>query len=253
MVANTTPLADRVAVVTGGSRGIGRAIALELAQRGASIIVNYNSKSEAADAVVAEIVKAGSKAFAVQADVAKVDDANNLIKAAIDKFGKIDILVNNAGITRDMLIMMMSEDSWDAVMDTNLKGTFNCSKAAVRYMMKARSGRIVNITSVSGQIGNPGQTNYSASKAGQIGFTKALAREVASRNITINAVAAGYVETDIWAGVPEGARSTLLAMIPLGRKGDPEDIAHAVAFLVSDEASYITGQVLAVDGGMAMA
>lgn len=251
--SSTTPLADRVAVVTGGSRGIGRAIALELAQRGASLIVNYNSKSEAADAVVAEIVKAGGKAFAVQADVAKVDDANNLIKAAIDKFGKIDILINNAGITRDMLIMMMSEDSWDAVMDTNLKGTFNCSKAAVRHMMKARTGRIVNITSVSGQIGNPGQTNYSASKAGQIGFTKALAREVASRNITINAVAAGYVETDIWAGVPEGARSTLLAMIPLGRKGNPEDIAHAVAFLVSDEASYITGQVLAVDGGMAMA
>jgi len=249
----TAPFANRVAVVTGGSRGIGRAIALELAQRGASVIVNYNSKSEAADAVVAEIVKAGGKAFAVQADVAKVDDANNLIKAAIDKFGKIDILVNNAGITRDTLIMMMSEDSWDAVMDTNLKGTFNCSKAAVRHMMKARTGRIVNITSVSGQIGNPGQTNYSASKAGQIGFTKALAREVASRNITINAVAAGYVETDIWQGVPEGARSTLLAMIPLGRKGDPEDIAHAVAFLVSDEASYITGQVLAVDGGMAMA
>ena len=250
---NTAPLAGRVAVVTGASRGIGRAIALELAGRGASVVVNYNAKSDAADKVVAEIEKAGGKALAVQADVAKVDDANNLIKTAIDKFGKLDILVNNAGITRDMLIMMMSEESWDAVIDTNLKGTFNCSKAAVRHMMKARWGRIINITSVSGQIGNPGQTNYSASKAGQIGFTKALAREIASRNITVNAVAAGYVETEIWAGVPEEARAALLSMIPLARKGSPEDIAHAVAFLASEEAGYITGQVLAVDGGMAMA
>jgi 3-oxoacyl-[acyl-carrier protein] reductase len=252
MPLNTTPLADRVAVVTGGSRGIGRAIALELAARGASVVVNYNSKPDAADAVVGEIEKNGGKAFAVKADVAKVEDANNLIKAAIDKYGKIDILVNNAGITRDMLIMMMSEESWDAVMDTNLKGTFNCSKAAVRSMMKARSGRIVNITSVSGQIGNAGQTNYSASKAGQIGFTKALAREVAARNVTVNAIAAGYVETEIWAGVPEEAREAFIKMIPLGRKGSPEEIAYAVAFLASDEAAYITGQVLAVDGGMAM-
>lgn len=253
VTSNTASLAERVAVVTGASRGIGRAIALELAGRGASVIVNYNAKSEAAEAVVAEIHKAGGKAIAFKADVAKVEEANNLIKAAVDKFGKIDILVNNAGITRDMLIMMMSEDSWDAVIDTNLKGTFNCSKAAVRQMMKARYGRIINITSVSGQIGNPGQTNYSASKAGQIGFTKALAREVSSRNITVNAVAAGYVDTEIWAGVSEEARSALLQMIPLGRKGSPEDIAKAVAFLASDDASYITGQVLGVDGGMAMA
>jgi 3-oxoacyl-[acyl-carrier protein] reductase len=253
MPSNTANLADRVAVVTGGSRGIGRAIALELASRGASVIVNYNSNGKAAEDVVMEIVKAGGKAAALPGDVAKVDDANNLIKGAIEKFGRLDILVNNAGITRDMLIMMMSEESWDAVIDTNLKGTFNCSKAAVRHMMKARTGRIVNITSVSGQIGNPGQTNYSASKAGQIGFTKALAREVASRNITVNAIAAGYVETEIWAGVPEEARATLVNMIPLRRKGAPEDIAKAVAFLVSDDASYITGQVLAVDGGMAMA
>ncbi len=250
--SNTAPLADRVAVVTGGSRGIGRAIALELSKRGASIVVNYNSNSKAADEVVAEIEKSGGKALAIQADVAKVDDANAIIKAAIDTFGKIDILVNNAGITRDMLIMMMSEESWDAVMDTNLKGTFNCSKAAIRSMMRARSGRIINISSVSGQIGNAGQPHYSASKAGQIGFTKALAREVAPRNVTVNAVAAGYVETEIWDSVPEEARESFIKMIPLGRKGNPEEIAYAVAFLASDEASYITGQTLAVDGGMAM-
>jgi len=197
-------------------------------------------------------VKDGGKAAALPGDVAKVDDAQALVKAALEKFGGLDILVNNAGITRDMLIMMMSEESWDAVIDTNLKGTFNCSKAAVRHMMKARSGRIINITSVSGQIGNAGQTNYSASKAGQIGFTKALAREVAARNITVNAIAAGYVDTEIWAGVPEDMRDAFIKMIPLGRKGTPEDIANAVAFLASDEAAYITGQVLAVDGGMAM-
>jgi 3-oxoacyl-[acyl-carrier protein] reductase len=253
MPVNPAPLKDKVAVVTGASRGIGRAIAIELAARGAAVIVNYNSNGKAAQDVVMEIVNAGGSAAALPGDVAKVEDANALIKGAIDKFGKIDILVNNAGITRDMLIMMMSEESWDAVMDTNLKGTFNCAKAAVRFMMKARSGRIINISSVSGQIGNPGQTNYSASKAGQIGFTKALAREVASRNITVNAVAAGYVETDIWAGVSEEARQALLGLIPLGRKGNPQDIASAVAFLASDEASYITGQTLAVDGGMAMA
>src|SRR3990172_8107869 len=243
---NTAPLAGRVAVVTGASRGIGRAIALELAGRGASVVVNYNAKSDAADQVVAEIEKAGGKAQAIQADVAKVEDANNLIKTAIDKFGKLDILINNAGITRDMLIMMMSEESWDAVIDTNLKGTFNCSKAAVRHMMKARTGRIINITSVSGQIGNAGQTNYSASKAGQIGFTKALAREVAPRNITVNAIAAGYVDTEIWADVPEDVREGFIDQIPLGRKGEPEEIAYAVAFLASEQAAYITGQVLAV-------
>jgi 3-oxoacyl-[acyl-carrier protein] reductase len=239
-------------VVTGGSRGIGRAIAIELAKRGASIIVNYNSNGKAAQEVVMEITGAGGKAAALPGNVANVEDANSLIKAAVEKFGQIDILVNNAGITKDMLIMMMSEESWDAVMDTNLKGTFNCAKAAVRYMMKARTGRIINITSISGQIGNAGQTNYSASKAGQIGFTKALAREVAARNITVNAIAAGYVDTEIWANVPEEAREGFIKMIPLGRKGTPEEIAYAVAFLASDEAAYITGQTLAVDGGMAM-
>lgn len=243
---------DRVAVVTGGSRGIGRAIALELARRGARVVVNYNSASKAADDVVAEIEKEGSKAFAVKADVAKSEDAQALMKAAIDTFGKIDILVNNAGITRDMLIMKMSEEDWDAVIDTNLKGTFNCSKAAVRSMMRARYGRIINITSISGQMGNAGQTNYSASKAGQIGFTKAFAREIAPRTITVNAVAAGYVDTEIWEGVSEEIREGFIEAIPLGRKAEPEEIAYAVAFLASDEAAYITGQVLAVDGGMAM-
>ncbi len=251
-MTNTASLPNKVAVVTGGSRGIGRAIAIELAKRGASIIVNYNSNGKAAQEVVMEIMQAGGKAAALPGNVANVEDAQNLIKGAIEKFGQIDILVNNAGITKDMLIMMMSEESWDAVMDTNLKGTFNCAKAAVRFMMKARTGRIINITSVSGQIGNAGQTNYSASKAGQIGFTKALAREVASRNITVNAIAAGYVDTEIWANVPEEARDSFVKMIPLGRKGTPEEIAYAVAFLASDEAAYITGQTLAVDGGMAM-
>ncbi|MEX2160298.1 MAG: 3-oxoacyl-[acyl-carrier-protein] reductase [Anaerolineales bacterium] len=252
MPANIAPLANKAAVVTGGSRGIGRAIAIELASRGASVIVNYNQNGKAAEEVVMAIINAGGKAAALPGDVAKVADANALVKSAVEKWGRLDILVNNAGITRDMLIMMMSEESWDAVIDTNLKGTFNCSKAAVRHMMKARTGRIINITSVSGQIGNAGQTNYSASKAGQIGFTKALAREVAGRNITVNAIAAGYVDTEIWAGVPEDMRDAFVKMIPLGRKGTPEDIANAVAFLASDEAAYITGQVLAVDGGMAM-
>jgi len=245
-------LQDRVAVVTGGSRGIGRAIAVDLAKHGAKVVVNYNSSSKAADEVVSEIEKASGKALAVQADVSKSDDAQNLIKAALDTFEKIDILVNNAGITRDMLIMMMSEEDWDAVMDTNLKGTFNCSKAAVRSMMRARYGRIINITSISGQMGNAGQTNYSASKAGQIGFTKAFAREIAPRNVTVNAVAAGYVDTDIWEGVSEEIREGFIDAIPLGRKAEPEEIAYAVSFLASDEAAYITGQVLAVDGGMAM-
>jgi len=249
----TLSLENRIAVVTGASRGIGKAIALELASRGASIIVNYVYSSDAAEAVVSEIKSNGGSALAFQADVSIYDQALNLIKTAVDEFGKIDILVNNAGITRDNLIMLMSEKDYDDVFAINMKGTFNCSKAAVRSMMKKRYGRIINISSVSGQIGNAGQTNYSASKAAQIGFTKALAREVAGRNITVNAVAAGYVETDIWEGVPDSAREYLESIIPLGRKGIPEDIAYAVAFLVSDEAEYITGQTLAVDGGMAMA
>lgn len=250
--SNSLPLAERTAIVTGGSRGIGRSIALELGKRGANLVVNYVHSAEAAEEVVKELKSFGREALAVQADVSNYDQAETLIKAAVDKFEKIDILVNNAGITRDKLIMMMGEEDWDEVLDINLKGTFNCAKAAVKRMMRKRYGRIINITSISGQIGNAGQTNYSASKAGQIGFTKALAREVAPRNITVNAIAAGYVETDIWEGVPDEIRDNFLDIIPLKRKGEPKDIAFAVAFLASDEAGYITGQTLAVDGGMAM-
>ncbi|NPA93414.1 MAG: 3-oxoacyl-[acyl-carrier-protein] reductase [Chloroflexi bacterium] len=246
----TFSLEGKVAVVTGASRGIGRAIALELAKRGAAVVVNYNHAADKAAEVVAAIRDAGGQAEAFQANVADFAQAKALIDFAIKTFGGIHILVNNAGITRDTLIMLMKEEDWDAVIDTNLKGTFNCSKAAVRPMMRKRWGRIINISSVAGQIGNPGQTNYSASKAGQIGFTKALAREVASRNITVNAIAVGYIETDIWEGVPDDARAQILQMIPLGRKGEPEEVAYAVAFLASDQAAYITGQVLGVNGGM---
>jgi len=243
---------DKVVVVTGSSRGIGRAAAVELGRQGAAVVVNFVKDAAAAEAVVAAVVQSGGRAVAHQADVSDFAAAEALIKFAIQHFGDLHILVNNAGITRDGLIMMMSEADWDVVQATNLKSTFNCSKAAVRHMMRKRFGRVINITSVAGQMGNAGQTNYSASKAGQIGFTKALAREVAPRGITVNAVAAGYIETDIWATVPEAARQAALTMIPLGRTGQPEEIAKAVAFLASDDAAYITGHVLTVDGGMAM-
>lgn len=245
-------LEGRVAIVTGASRGIGRAIAIELAKRGAAVTVNYLRSAQSAEDVVSTIKQNGGQAIAVQADVSDFHQAQTLIKTALDELGNIEILVNNAGITRDNLIMMMSDNDWEEVISTNLKSTFNCSKIAVRHMMRKRFGRIINITSVSGQMGNAGQTNYSASKAGQIGFTKALAREVASRNITVNAIAAGYVETEIWANVSEEIRQSIIKIIPLGRKGDPEEIAYAVAFLASDQAAYITGQILGIDGGMAM-
>lgn len=245
-------LDGRVALVTGASRGIGKAIALELAARGAAVAVNYRQSAQSAAQVVEQINSNGGNALAFQSDVSDFHQAQDVVKATVEQLGGLDILINNAGITRDKLIMMMSEQDWDAVLNINLKSTFNCSKAAVRHMMRKRFGRIINITSVAGQMGNPGQTNYSASKAGQIGLTKALAREVAARNITVNAIAAGYIETDIWADVPEEARQAALSLIPLSRKGLPEEIAYAVAFLASDQAAYITGQVLGIDGGMAM-
>ena len=246
------PLKDRVAVVTGGSRGIGRAIALELAARGAAIVVNYHKSPEAADEVVKQIVEAGGKAAAFQADVSDFKQAESLIKFAIETFGDLRILVNNAGITKDTLIMMMSEADWDAVINTNLKSTFNCSKAAVKHMLRKRAGRILNIASVAGQMGNAGQVNYSASKGGQIAFTKSLAREVAARNITVNAIAPGFVDTEILADMSPDTLEAMLKLVPLARKAKPEEIAYAAAFLASDQAAYITGQVLGVDGGMAM-
>jgi 3-oxoacyl-[acyl-carrier protein] reductase len=245
-------LSNKVAVVTGGSRGIGKAIALEFASQGAKIVVNYVHSASKAEEVVETIKSMGGSAIAVQANISDFEQAGKLIETANQTYEKIDILVNNAGITRDKLIMRMSEEDWDDVQNINLKGTFNCSKATVKLMMRKRFGRIINITSVSGQIGNAGQTNYSASKAGQIGFTKALAKEVAVRNITVNAIAAGYIDTEIWDDVPDEGKQAFLELIPLKRKGTPEEIAYMAAFLASDKASYITGQVIAIDGGLAM-
>ncbi len=243
---------DKVAVVTGSSRGIGRAIALRLAAEGAKVVVNYRGNEAAANEVVAQIKAGGGEAIAVQADVSDVAQAEALIEAARKAFGRVDILVNNAGTTRDTLIMRMSEEDWDVVLDTNLKGAFNCIKAATRPMMRQRYGRIVNITSVSGLAGNPGQANYASAKAGLIGLTKTVAKELGSRNITCNAVAPGYVPTDLTASLPPDLVQQAVERTPLGRTGTPEDIAAAVAFLASDEAGFITGQVLAVDGGLAL-
>ena len=241
----------KVAVVTGASRGIGRAIAQTLGAEGAKVVVNYASSPEAAEEVAQDVQVAGGQASTFQADVGQMEQAKALIGHAIEHFGDLHILVNNAGIIRDGLILTMKEEDWDSVLQTNLKSTFSCSKAAVRHMLRKRYGRIINITSVAGQMGNPGQTNYSASKAGMIGFTKALAREVASRSVTVNAVAAGFIDTAIWDRL-ETMKDALLEMIPLGRVGLPEEVAHSVAFLASDEAAYITGHVLTVDGGMGM-
>ena len=239
--------------MTGASRGIGRAIALRLASGGASVVVNYRASAEAAGEVAEQVRACGTEAEVVQADVARADDVERLVQTALERFKRIDVLVNNAGITRDMLLMRMGEADWDAVLDTNLKSAFLVTRATLRPMLRQRWGRIVNITSISGVMGNAGQANYSASKAGLIGLTRAVAREVASRSITCNAVAAGVIDTEIWQGVPEAAITSMLQMIPAGRKGTPEDVAEAAAFLASDAASYITGQVLNVDGGMVMA
>jgi 3-oxoacyl-[acyl-carrier protein] reductase len=242
----------KTALVTGASRGIGRAIALRLARGGANVVVNYNSRADAAEEVARQVGDAGAEALVVQADVAQATDVDRLMAATLERFSHIDILVNNAGITRDTLLMRMGEDDWDSVVTTNLKSAFLVTKAALRPMLRQRGGRIVNITSISGVMGNAGQANYSASKAGMIGLTMSTAREVASRNITCNAVAAGVIDTEIWQGVPEAAIATLLQMVPAGRKGTPEDVAGAVAFLASEAAAYITGQVLNVDGGLVM-
>jgi 3-oxoacyl-[acyl-carrier protein] reductase len=245
-------LAGKVAVVTGGSRGIGRGIALELGKRGAKVVVNYHSQADAANEVVGLIQQAGSAALAVQADVSQYAAAQGLVKAAADFGGRLDILVNNAGTTRDMLLAMMPESDWDLVITTNLKSAYNCSKAALKPMMRQKYGRMINISSVAGLAGNGGQTNYSASKAGLIGFTKSLAKEVGGRNITVNAVAPGFVPTDLTSSLPQNLLAEAIKATPLGRLGTIEDVAYAVAFLASDEAAYITGQVLSVDGGLAM-
>jgi 3-oxoacyl-[acyl-carrier protein] reductase len=244
-------LTGQVAVVTGASRGIGRAIALDLAREGAKVVVNYASSSGAADSLVQDIETKGGEAIALQANVSQADQVDILIKAAMDKWGRVDILVNNAGITKDTLLLRMKPEDWQAVIDLNLTGVFLCTRAVAKIMLKQKSGRIVNIASVAGQMGNPGQANYSAAKAGVIGFTKTVAKELASRGITVNAVAPGFITTDMTADLgSEG----ILQLIPLGRYGKPEEVAGMVRFLAADPAAaYITGQVFNVDGGMVMA
>jgi 3-oxoacyl-[acyl-carrier protein] reductase len=245
-------LKDKVALVTGGSRGIGRAIATSLAAAGATVVVNYKGNVAAADEVVRDIGAEDGQALAIQADISQSQEVERLFKAVLDRYGRLDILVNNAGITRDTLLLRMKEDDFDAVLDTNLRGVFLCTKAALRPMTKARAGRIINITSVVGLMGNAGQSNYAAAKAGIIGFTKSTAREIASRGITVNAVAPGYIETELTGLLSEQIRAAILENIPLGRLGAPQDVANLVCFLASDAASYITGETITVDGGMVM-
>ncbi|QTD42356.1 3-oxoacyl-[acyl-carrier-protein] reductase [Sporosarcina sp. Te-1] len=242
----------KTAIVTGASRGIGREIALRLAKEGANVVVNYSGSQGKAEEVVAEITSLGGQAISVQANVADAESVKAMMDETMKQYGSIDYLVNNAGITRDNLLMRMKEDEWDDVMAINLKGVFLCTKAVTRQMMKQRAGRIVNVASIVGVSGNPGQANYVAAKAGVIGLTKTTAKELASRNITVNAVAPGFITTDMTDALPEDVKSQMLSTIPLGKLGDPQDVANVVAFLLSDEAAYITGQTIHVDGGMVM-
>ncbi len=242
----------RSAIVTGGTRGIGRAIVKELAARGANVAFSFTKNSELADEVVKEVEATGRRALAFQADAADGAAAENMVRAVKSEFGSVDYLVNNAGVTRDKLIMMMSEEDWDVVLDTNLKGVFNVTKPAVLIMVRQRRGAILNISSISGIVGMAGQTNYSASKAGLIGFTRALAKEIAKRNITVNALALGLIETDMTGVLADEYKQKVMEQIPLGRFGNVTEIARVAAFLLSDDARYITGQVIQVDGGLAM-
>lgn len=245
-------LKDKTAVVTGASRGIGRAVAVELAKNGANVVINYATNEAAAKETLSAVEAAGGQGLLVKADVADLQSCERLIKAAIDNFGKIDILVNNAGITRDNIVARMKVDEWQSVLDTNLTGAFNCIKAAMRPLLKQKSGgRIINISSVIGLVGGSGQANYAAAKAGIIGLTKSLARELAGRSITVNAIAPGYIDTEMTAVLPADLKEAMISQIPLGRTGTPEDIAETVAFLCTG-ANYITGQVIAVDGGLVM-
>ena len=245
-------LEGRVALVTGASRGIGAAIALRVAKAGAKVGVNYHTGGDAASEVVGAIAASGGEAFALGGDVSQADEVNSMVRVVVETWGRLDILVNNAGITRDKLLLRMSPDEWDEVINVNLRGAYLCIRAVLPHMMRQRHGRIVNLSSVVGLSGNPGQANYAASKSGLIGITKSMAREVASRNITVNAVAPGYITTAMVERLPEQAQQDVLARIPVGRFGAPEDVAAAVAFLCTDEAGYITGQVLGIDGGLAV-
>ena len=245
-------LQGKCALVTGGSRGIGRAVCLELARQGARVAVNYAGNAAAAEETVKACQDLGAEAFAIQADVADAAACDAMVKEVLARFGRVDILVNNAGVTRDGLMLTMKESDWDTVLDTNLKGAFQCMKAVYRPMMKQKYGRVVNLSSIVGVRGNAGQANYAASKAGLIGLTKSLAKELAARNVTVNAVAPGFIDTDMTAALPEKAREAMLASIPMGRLGQAEDVARAVAFFAGDESAYVTGQVLCVDGGMAV-